>query len=175
MTTAPGKTARLVFREAVAADAPFFLSLMSEPDYIRGIGDRGISSLGLAAGYIENKLSASYRENGFGLWLVCLKGQVNPIGICGLVSREGFDTPDLGYAFLAEHTAKGFAREAACGVLDHARQQLGITKLHAIVSPDNDRSIHLLEKVGFRHARTDVFPENGDPIEIYEWTAADPA
>ncbi|MEP3301924.1 MAG: GNAT family N-acetyltransferase, partial [Roseibium sp.] len=130
----PEATQRLTFREANEADAGFFLKLMNEPGYHRYIGDKQISDLARAAAYIREKLIQSYRSNGFGLWLVTRMSDGEPLGICGLVEREGFDGPDLGYAFLAEHGGSGFAREAAHAVSDHAERMLGLAQLIAIVT-----------------------------------------
>ena len=38
-------TPRLRLRELVAADAPFVLALLTDPDFVRHIGDRGVRDL----------------------------------------------------------------------------------------------------------------------------------
>ncbi len=164
----PGQTDRLQFREAIETDAPFFFKLMNQDSYIRGIGDRGITSFEKAAEYVCDKLVSSYRTHGFGLWLVEAGSNAAPIGISGLIHRDGFDIPDLGYGFLDEFTGKGYAREAAVSVLEFARTDLQMRELCAIVSPDNTRSSHLLKTVGFEFGRQGSFPPTGDPIDIYD-------
>ncbi|WP_420412812.1 GNAT family N-acetyltransferase [Roseibium sp.] len=142
---------RLSFRKPVLEDAGFYLALLTDPDYIRFISDRGITSLEAARGFIEeNTLPAFERNGGFGLWVVEQKDSGNPVGLCGLVVREGLNMPDLGYAFLKEHRGNGYAREAALSVLDFAHFELGFRELCAITSPENGRSAALLKKIGFR-------------------------
>lgn len=167
----PCPTERLQFREAEEADAAFFFELMNQDSYIRGIGDRGITSLEKAAEHIREKHSASYEKNGFGLWLVEKTGCKTPLGISGLVDRDGFDIPDLGYGFLDRHTGHGYAREAALSVLEFAATGLNINTLCAIVSPDNPRSSRLLKAVGFTFDRQDAYPPTGEPIDVYLWSA----
>ncbi|QDG75100.1 GNAT family N-acetyltransferase [Labrenzia sp. PHM005] len=167
----PAPTERLQFREAREADAAFFFELMNQESYIRGIADRGITSQEKAAEHIREKHTASYERNGFGLWLVEKTGCRTPIGISGLVDREGFDIPDLGYGFLDAHTAKGYAREAALSVLEFAENTLKLSALCAIVSPDNTRSSHLLKMVGFTFSKQNSYPPTGEPIDVYLWNA----
>ena len=44
----------------------------------------------------------------------------------------------------------GYAREAAAASLAHGRGACGLTRIDAIVQPDNERSLHLLATLGFR-------------------------
>jgi RimJ/RimL family protein N-acetyltransferase len=57
---------------------------------------------------------------------------------------------DVGFAFLPEAWGKGYARESAAAVLAHARDVLGLRRVPAIPSPDNQASIRVLERVGMR-------------------------
>jgi RimJ/RimL family protein N-acetyltransferase len=59
----------------------------------------------------------------------------------------------MGYAFVPVFWAKGYAREAATAVLTHAHQVLGLKRVVAIVNPQNQSSIRLLEKLGFQYEK----------------------
>jgi RimJ/RimL family protein N-acetyltransferase len=96
---------------------------------------------------------ASYAQHGFGLNLVELKDSQTPIGMCGLLKREDLPDPDIGFAFLPDFRSKGFAFEAASAVLNDARERLKLNRFLAIVNPDNDASINLLEKLGMKFER----------------------
>lgn len=144
------ETERLVLRHFRADDAPFVLELLNDPSWLRFIGDRGVRTLEDAARYIENGPVAMYRRVGFGLYLVEIKASGEPAGMCGLIKRESLPDVDLGFAFLPEFRAQGLAFESAAAVLDHGRRTHGIARVVAILSPDNDRSTRLLEKLGFR-------------------------
>lgn len=145
----PLQTHRLVIRQAVLADAEFILRLTNEPEWLQFIGDKNIRSLEAAKNYIQNSLLSGYETNGFGLWIVALQGALEPVGLCGLVNRDGLDGIDLGFAFLAEAQGKGYAFEASSKVLDYACQELELEKLLAITSPTNEASIRLLNKLRF--------------------------
>jgi RimJ/RimL family protein N-acetyltransferase len=138
---------------------------MNEPPYMDNIGDRGVRTAADAARYIEEKYTASYVRNGFGLYLVELAEGGAPIGICGLVKRESLDHPDLGFAYLHRYWSRGYATEAAGATLRYARETLGLPYVYGLVSPRNARSIRLLERLGLRLVRSLVSP--GQPLESH--------
>ncbi|WP_020591089.1 GNAT family N-acetyltransferase [Kiloniella laminariae] len=144
------ETDRLRLRELNEGDAPFILALLNDPSFIKYIVDKGVRTLEQARDYIKTGPIASYRKNGFGLYLTELKENGSPIGMCGLVSRPGLDHPDIGYAFMPEHCAKGYATESARAVLDYGRNILKLDKIVAITSPDNQASARVLEKIGLK-------------------------
>jgi len=142
---------RLRFRLPELSDAAFYQSLMSDPDYIRFIADRGITNLDAAHAYIDEKVLPGFEENeGVGLWIVAEKDSDEPVGLCGLVVRDGLEMPDLGYAFHKNYRGNGYAQEAAKAVIAFARSELGLTQLCAITHPENVRSSALLMKIGFQ-------------------------
>lgn len=141
------ETARLVLREPTKADAPFVLALLTDPDWILHIGDRGVHSLADARAYIAAGPQAMRRDHGVGL-LVVEHGGV-PAGLCGLLRRDGHADVDLGYALLPAHRGVGIASEAGRAVLDHARDALGIGRVAAYVSSGNDASVRVLAALGF--------------------------
>lgn len=148
------ETDRLLLRELAPDDAPFVLQLVNEPSWLEHIGDKNVHSIEDAERYIIDGPRASYIENGFGLYLVTLVKSGQPIGLCGLLKRATLEHPDIGFAFLPEYWGRGYALEAARGVLDYATGQLRISVVAAITKPENKASLKLLEKLGMRLART---------------------
>lgn len=145
------KTARLTLRRLVPEDAAFILRLVNEPSWLRYIGDRKIRTLEDAANYLVKGPLEMYARLGFGLLAVELEG--TPIGMCGLIKRDTLPDVDIGFAFFPEYWGKGYAGEAAAAVLADGAGRLGLKRVVAITSLDNDRSIRLLEKIGFRFDR----------------------
>ena len=144
------QTDRLLLRHFNPDDAPFILALLNEPSFLRYIGDKKVRTLDDARNYILTGPVATYSKHGFGLYQVELKDSHTPIGMCGLLKREELPQPDIGFAFLPDFWNKGFAFEAAAAVLNDARERLNLNRILAIVNPDNDSSIKLLEKLGFK-------------------------
>lgn len=160
------QTPRLALRELNFADGEFILELLNEAGFLRYIGDKGVRNVADARNYILKGPMDSYAQNGFGLYAACL-GDGTPIGICGLVKREGLEDPDVGFAFLDRFCAKGFAVEAAAAVLAHAKTHLKLERIVAITSPDNSRSIAVLEKIGLKFARTVRLAENSPELKLF--------
>jgi len=165
------ETERLRLRESVPDDAPFMLALYNSPGFLEHIGDRGIHSLEDAVAHIENNMIGSYRDNGFGLYVVEDKTDSTPVGVCGLVSRPALDAPDIGFAFLPEHMRKGYGYESAAAVLTWAQEDRGFSRILAIVSPANAASISLLEKLGLRDEGLVRMTEDADPIRLFATSA----
>jgi ribosomal-protein-alanine N-acetyltransferase len=143
------ETERLSLREVIAADAPFMLELLNSPGFLENIGDRGVRDEDQARAYIEERVLGSYRDHGFGMWLALQKADQTPVGLAGLVRREGLEMPDVGYAFIPRVWGQGYAQEAAAAVLAHAQGPLAIPRLAAITSPENFASMAVLRKIGF--------------------------
>lgn len=161
------ETERLTLRRLTTADAPFIVDLLNQPSFLRFIGDKGVRSIGDAERYIVQGPIESYERLGFGLYLIELKDGREPIGICGLIRRETLSDVDLGFALLPQFWSKGYAFEAASAVMDYARSVLGIERILAIVLPENERSISVLERVGFRFESTISWPDDGKTLKLY--------
>lgn len=135
------------------------LELLNEEAFLLNIGDRGVRNLAGAAAYILDGPVASYKQFGFGLYAVELRGSGELAGICGVLKRESLDAPDLGFAFLQKFWGQGYAQESAEAVMRYARTVLGLHRIVAITKPQNSASIKLLEKIGFRFEKTIQMPD----------------
>lgn len=148
-------------------DAPFILELLNEPDFVRCIGDKGVRTLADAREYLDQGPLDSYRRHGFGLYLVTLRGPGTPIGICGLVKRDGLADVDLGFALLRRYWSSGFATESAAAVLRHGRERLGLGRIVAIAAPDNARSMAALGRIGLRFEGRIRLVEGGPELNLF--------
>ena len=166
------ETERTIVRWMTADDAAFILQLVNDPDWLRYIGDRGVRTLDDARAYLEKGPIDMYRRLGFGTYVVVLKETGALMGSCGLVKRDGLDDVDIGFAFLPEHRGQGYALESADAVRNYAIVTLGLKRLVAIVSPANQPSIRLLEKLGFRYERPVKLPGDDEEISLYALPAA---
>ena len=158
------ETDRLVHRYFHADDVEFVVRLLNEPSFIEHIGDKGVRTAEEAIQYLLDGPMDSYERFGYGLNMVEMKETGEPIGMCGLVRRENLDDADIGYAFLEKHWSKGYARESAEAVLNHARETFGLGRIVAIVTPENHSSIKLLEKIGLKFQR--AIRMSDDDVEL---------
>ena len=144
------ETQRLILRKFTVEDAAFMLKLLNTPNWLRFIGDRNVRTLEEAKQYLLNGNIRSYREYGFGFYVVVIKETQESIGICGIVKREGLEDVDIGFAFFQQFMGKGYGYEAASAVLNYALNDLKIKRIVAIVDPENVVSIALIKKIGLQ-------------------------
>ena len=161
------ETERLMLRQFVPADAPFILELLNEPSFIQNIGDRHVRTLSDAEQYIETGPVTSYAKNGFGLYLVQRKESNQSIGMCGLIKRDALDDVDVGYAFLPRYWSKGYALESVLAVMEYAKNIVRLKRLVAIVDPNNQGSIRVLEKSGFRFEKMVSLSEDDIELKLF--------
>lgn len=160
-------TKRLELRQLTLEDAPFILELVNDLSWLRFIGDRGVRTLEQAEAYLQNGPLASYAAHGFGLYLVRRKADGARLGMCGLLQRPSLPHPDIGFAYLPQFTGQGVGFEAATAVLHHARSQLNLSPILAIVKPDNVPSIKLLEKLGMQLQKRISLDEGQSEVLLY--------
>ena len=161
------ETERLQMRRLTRDDADLLLAVWNDPTFIRFVGDRGIRTITEAvAGFEEGPLKL-YEEYGYGPFRVALKASDTPIGICGLFRRDWLDEPDIGFGLLPEFCGHGYGFESAEAVVKHARSELRLPRLAAIVSPDNKASIALLEKLGLQFERMATTGEDEHEVRVY--------
>lgn len=144
------ETERLIVRKFAIDDAPFIMALLNSPNWIEFLGDRNIHTEADAQLYLSNGPLASYAMRGFGLYLVALKDTGVPIGMSGLIKRDGLEDVDVGFALLPEYTGQGYAYEATKAVLDYGYTTLHLPHIVAIARADNKNSVALLEKLGMK-------------------------
>lgn len=162
------RTARLDLRPLTLADAPHMRALLTDPDWIRNIGDRNIRSDVDAALYIEKKLRPTYETDGFGFLAVTERASGAWLGIAGVVKRAILEHPDVGFAFLPAARGKGYAREAAAAVLRQTHERLGFARVIAIVNPSNEASRRVLEHIGMRFDRLGPYGEPPEELAFYQ-------
>jgi ribosomal-protein-alanine N-acetyltransferase len=158
------ETPRLILRELHHDDAPFIVDLVNTPSWLRFIGDRGVHNTVDAINYLDNGPINSYLKNGFGLWLIVLKVEDKPVGMCGLIQRIGLDDIDIGFALLPEYEGHGIGYEAAAATLQYGLEELNIPRIVAITDPENVASINLIQKIGMKAEGTVRLP--GEDLDL---------
>ena len=174
------ETERLILREMDENDDAFVFDLLNQPSFIKYIGNRNVHSRERAREIIRDRYLAGYREYGYGLWAVELKDDAdaeiqNPksktqnslIGMCGFVRRDGLPDADIGFAFLPQFERQGYAFEAARAVMNYGRETLDLKRVLAITSLDNESSMRLLGKLGFRLEGVITLPDSTEEINLF--------
>lgn len=163
------ETQRLVIRKLIIEDAHFFFELVNDPDWIRFIGDRNVRTLDDAKEYLENRIFKSYEESGFGFYAVTLKSTEEVKGISGFVKRDELKHVDVGFAFLPIGRGKGYALESTQALMNYGIKTLNFQHILAIANKDNERSHHLLKKLGFAFQKYVRLYDEEDEISLFSF------
>lgn len=143
-------TPRLLLTPLTIADAAFIHELVNSPEWIQFIGNRNVGSGKEAIAYIERILanpSVTYH-------VVRIKEDSTPVGVITVIKRDYLEHLDIGFAFLARYSGKGYAYESAKAVINTINEK----QLKAITLKDNTNSIKLLERLGFSFEK-EIMPE----------------
>jgi len=95
------------------------------------------------------KQEAVRRSDDNNFWAVCLKDSGKLIGNIYL-SKQEYDTWELGYVFNADYQGKGYATDAARFLIDYIFCNQNARRVIAMCNPLNESSWKLLERLGLR-------------------------
>lgn len=140
-------TERLNLRLFTHDDLPAMHALNTDPEVIR-YADDPVKDIEETRQRLENGPLADYRKYGYGRFAVELKETGKVIGFCGIKYIPELELPELGYRYMKEYWGKGIGTEAGNVCVGFAREDLNISKLIALIIPENMGSIRVAEKVG---------------------------
>lgn len=86
-------------------------------------------------------------------WVITVDGEV--VGLIGLHTwQRHHRRAELGYDMAVSRWGQGIAGEAARAVIDYGFTTMKLHRIEAHTIADNDRSVRLLERLGFRREGT---------------------
>lgn len=165
------ETDRLIIRVISLADADMILELLNQQSFIENISDKGVRTFQQACEFIESGPLAMQKTLGFSMYCCQLKSTAELIGLCGLIKREGVEQPEIGFSFIDKFRGLGLGFEAALAIMNYANTKLAINPLQAIANPNNNVSISLLEKLGFKQLTKIEVPNIEKPVLLFEQEA----
>lgn len=157
------RTARLVLRPWRISDRAQFAAINADPrvmEHFPKTSTREESDAG------ADRIVARMEQQGFGLWAVEVPGVADFIGFIGLNPADavlGRPVLEIGWRLAAEHWGRGYATEGARVSLAHAFDVLGKDEVVSFATTANQRSRHVMEKLGLVHRPEDDFDHPGVP------------
>jgi len=159
------KSPRLGFRTWAMADIPLAQTLWGNPEVTKTI-DGPFSDSQIherLAREIANQLAYKLQY-----WPIFLLATGEFVGCCGLHPyNPETRTFELGYHLCPQFWGKGLAPEAAQAAISHAFGTLGLKEIYAGHQPGNVTSKKILEKLGFRFVRDEIYPPTGQINPLY--------
>ena len=106
--------------------------------------------------FVDERIARQFAELGFGLWAVEVPGVAPFVGYVGL-SVHTFDadfTPcvEIGWRLAFDHWGKGYATEGARVAIAFGFEEVGLDEIVSFTTPDNRRSIAVMERLGMTYA-----------------------
>ncbi len=154
------ETDRLLLREFVESDAEAFFQLNSDPEVLRFVPDKQLTSVDQARQLLLEHPIADYRKYGYGRGACILKSTGEQIGFAGLKYLEELGEVDVAYRLLPAHWGRGLATEVALASVRYGFADLGLKQIIGLVMPENIASVRVLEKTGLRYVETVTFWES---------------
>jgi RimJ/RimL family protein N-acetyltransferase len=160
-------TERLLGRRPEPLDLDGYRAVLLDPDVeirLRAANAPPMDEQGVADRLAADE--AHWVEHGFGPWALIERGGGSFVGRGGLQWTELDDRAvvELSWAIGSPHWSRGFATEAAEGALKWARA-LEFREVVALITPDNDPSRRVAEKIGLREEGETV--HGGLPHLVY--------
>lgn len=135
------RTERLVIRRFEESDAVGLLDYFAEPR-VNCFANEKLADMKEALAEASKKSWDNLQ------FAVCLKDDGMLIG--NLFAIEEGDTYSLGWHLNGKFEGKGFAQEAATGVMDYFFNEKGARRIYCYVEEDNVRSQNLCKRLGMR-------------------------
>ena len=158
------RTERLLLRSWREGDRAPFAAMNADPrvmEHFPRISTREESDAGF------DRIVARMKQQGFGLWAVEVPGVAPFIGFVGLNPADavlGRPVLEIGWRLVAEHWGQGYATEGGRVSLAHAFDALGQDEVVSFTTTGNQRSRHVMEKLGLSRRPEDDFDHPGvDP------------
>lgn len=142
------ETKRCRVRETTVGDVDSFYRIYAEPsitEYMENLFADRDEEIAYTKDYIE----MVYAFYGYGMWTILEKGSGAVIGRAGIIWREGYDVPELGFVIGVPWQKRGYASEVCKAILTYAKEELSMEQMQALVRTGNEKSLRLCEKLGF--------------------------
>ena len=145
-------TAELVLEPLVAGHAEAMFEVLGDPELYRYLDHPpppSVEHLRSVYASVETRMS----PDGSQVWLnwVVRRPGLAPVGYVQATVMHDH-TAWVGYVFSARHSGRGYATQAGHAMLDHVASVYAVSRFLASVEAANQRSIRLLERLGFREA-----------------------
>jgi ribosomal-protein-alanine N-acetyltransferase len=110
----------------------------------------------------------TFTNSSFGYWPMISKSNGEVVGICGFnrhqIEQQNF--VHINYRLATSYLKQGYATEVVLGLMKYARETLRLTTLYAVITPDNIKSIRVVERCNFKLFKRATFKDM--QVNIYQ-------
>jgi [ribosomal protein S5]-alanine N-acetyltransferase len=143
-------TPRLALRQLTPADAGDIFAIFSDPEVMRFWDHGPMRDVAAAETYVA-AIQEGLRNQQLFQWGTWDPAERRIVGTCTLLHVSTVhERGEIGFAVARAHWGRGVATEAVSALIAFCFEQLELHRLEADVDPRNERSLRLLERLGFR-------------------------
>ena len=130
--------------------------IYGDPEVVRTIGGQVMTSTADTEASIRMRLERQRMWNGrYGAWAIESRETGLVVGTALIKPLKGVTIPwtddiEIGWHLARAEWGKGYATEMGRGLIEYART-IGLSRLHAVVEANNERSIAVATRLGFTH------------------------
>ena len=144
------KTPRLTLRSLSEPDVADVFAVFSDPVVMRYWDSAPMTTLQDAMRYIDH-IHRGFRRRDLFQWGIADAATDAVIGTCTLTHYSPtHQRSELGFALRHVRWGQGLGSEAVTAVIAFAFDSLNLNRIEADVDPRNERSLRLLERLGFQ-------------------------
>lgn len=145
------ETDRLILRTWQASDTEPYFQLNQDPKVLEFLP--GPLTMPQVQTFIQN-MQQQWEESHYTLWAVEEKSSGQFIGFIGLnnldLSPVLPSSVEIGWRLASAFWNKGYATEGAKVALNYGFEQCHLSEITAITVPQNQRSLHVMDKIGLK-------------------------
>ena len=149
------ETQRLILRPFEETDAQVAFGWFGDPVVMRFVPSGPDQSIDQTKARIA-KYRSHQTTHGFSKWIILERNSSKAIGDSGLLVLDDYGWIDFGFRLARSAWSRGFATEAAAAWIRAAFDEFHLDRLVAFTHPQNQASVHVLEKLGFQLQRRDT-------------------
>jgi RimJ/RimL family protein N-acetyltransferase len=164
------ETERLRLRGYKIEDYPAYFEMTQHPDFYRYLSHEPMPPEECWKMLLRS--AGHWALMGFGFWAVEEKASGQFIGTIGFINLQRDlepslgDAPEAGWVLTPATHGKGYASEAMAAAMKWGRQHFGPVRTVCIIHPDNQASLGVAAKFGYREYARSTY--KGDPIVLLE-------
>ena len=145
------ETKNLLLRRIHPHDASALFEILSDEAVCEFYDDDAFVDISQARDQIED-WETGYQNQKCIRWGITRKGENQLIGTCGYYRFQTWNRrASTGYELVRRDWRQGIMTEAMRAILEYGFEALDLHRIQALVLPENEASIGLLEKLGFRN------------------------
>ena len=158
-------SSRLHYTQVTQAEKEHYMLWYTNDEVMQHITGKGLTTFEAEARFAKS-LEINERFPNMGFYTAKHRETGAFVGIAKFTYLDEKQTEvEVGYGMMPEYWGQGYATEILCYLMKHAQSFSHVTALVGIVNPENEASVKVLTKQGFK---LDRLVSGEDPVAYYK-------